>query len=140
MVRDLSRKPARKSSVKRKFVVRELLTQPGSDGASGGGPVAHPNWRPSEYLRIFASGSRFRLAKLLELPVLEFLNELRRRQLQAGESLDQNRVANMLLFVPEEFELIIDRCHGRDASPAYGIHSSVQIRAMSEFEKQCHLF
>jgi CheY-like chemotaxis protein len=45
----------------------------------------------------------------------------------------------MLLFVSEEFALIIDRCHGRDSLPTYGVHSSVQIEAMIEFEKWCHV-
>ena len=44
----------------------------------------------------------------------------------------------MLLFVPEEFVLIIDRCHGRDASETYGVRSSIQIRTMSEFRRICH--
>lgn len=55
------------------------------------------------------------LAEILEL---EFLNGLGRGWLQPPESLDHNRVANMPLFEAEEFGLIIDGCHGRDASSA----------------------
>src|SRR5260370_40029552 len=83
--------------------------------------------------------SPIRLAKLWELPVLGVLNGLRRRRLHAVVSLDHNRVANMVLFVSEEFALIIDRCHGRDASRTYSVNSCVQSRTMSEFEKWSHV-
>jgi hypothetical protein len=65
------------------------------------------------------------------LGVLNWLND--------GESLDQNRVTNMLLFVCQEFVLIVDRCHGREALPTYGVRSSAQIRAMSELAKRRHV-
>jgi hypothetical protein len=57
---------------------------------------------------------------------------------QAGESLGLNRVTNVLLFASEEFALVIDCCHGRDAPIANGIHCSIQVRAVSEFEKRRH--
>jgi hypothetical protein len=72
------------------------------------------------------------------MSVLEFFSGLKGR-LQDGESLDQNRVANMLLFIAEEFVLIIDCGHSRDASATNLARSSVQIRAMSKFRSICHL-
>jgi hypothetical protein len=69
------------------------------------------------------------------MPVLGVLNGLRRRRLRTVISFSHNRVANVLLFVSEEFTLVIDRCHSRDAPIANGIDGSIQIRAVSEFEK-----
>jgi hypothetical protein len=63
---------------------------------------------------------------------------LRRRRLFAVESLDLNGVANMLSLKFQKFMLSIDRCHSRDAPIANGIHGSIKIRAVSEFEKRCH--
>ena len=54
-------------------------------------------------------------------------------------SLSRNRVADMLLLVSEEFAYVIYRCHGRDASRTYGVRCSIQIPAMSEFRRICHL-
>ena len=63
----------------------------------------------------------------------------KRRRLRTVKSFDQNRVAKVVMFVSEEFALVIDRCHSRDASQTYGVRSSVQIQAMSEFEKWIHV-
>ena len=109
---------------------------------------------------ILGALGQFALSGLKGLPVLGVLNWLmsgvnysfrpacasncrpsgsKRRRLRTVKSLNQNRVASMVLFVSEEFALFIDRCHSCDASETYGVCSSVQIRAMSEFRRICHL-
>jgi hypothetical protein len=67
-----------------------------------------------------------------------FVRVSSRRRHRTVESLNQNRVTDMLAFVSQQFALIIVRCHGRDTSQTNGVRSSVQIRTMSEFRRICH--
>jgi hypothetical protein len=86
----------------------------------------------------FLSYSNSLTDNLCELPVLAVLNSFRRRRLRTVESLNQNRVTDMLVFVSQQFAFIINCCYGRDASQTNGVSSSVQIRTMSEFRRICH--
>jgi hypothetical protein len=53
---------------------------------------------------------------------------------EAVESLDHCRVADVLLFVCEERTLVTDRCHSRDALTANRIDASIQILAVSKIQ------
>ena len=49
-------------------------------------------------------------------------------------SLNQEMVTNMLLFVAEEFALIIDRCHGRECSQI-----NFRIKVQLNVNRECCL-
>jgi len=60
------------------------------------------------------------LGKVWEYPASGFFRSVERRRLHAGDSLGPNRVANMPLFIAEEFRFLPeeDGSYSRDASVA----------------------
>jgi hypothetical protein len=75
----------------------------------------------------------FRLAKIFKLQVLGLFNLFRRRRLQAMESLEHHRIANMLLLESEEFSLDPNGSNSRNALFADGVDGSVGIPRVREF-------
>jgi hypothetical protein len=78
-------------------------------------------------MRGSAASTEFTISPYRDLLIarVESLYGLRRRRLLAVELLNQDRVANVLLFVSEKFAFVINRCHSRDASATDGVRGSI---------------